>query len=408
MNVNTHNSGIKILKHICTLISFKYCSCMNPSTTTPCNCSPVKHKSSRKVVSTNVLKNGFQNLNFEAHKSMHINSEVKKTPKAKKLQKPPKPNKTTPKGEEAKSRNSHKSYKSRDTTKATKAVAAYCQETTKKPKKTNTKKKQEAAKKARKQKVTKTKKKQKPRTQIGKHSQNKIDLSWKSLCIFTGFPQQVWPRPPRPGPEGHWRKQKDQWPRAIRSWWGELVSHSTPPCHSLPVPSGPVASPQGWAMGFLNWKVNLSPSPSHIHPLNLRWNPKMAVSRRKIVFQTILRLAWLGCKTCSTKGGKPLKSMPWPSQTGDFLLKNPSVPGVSSTKLKAGPTWAKMQRVWVHKFSPAWIGKVRRSMCWAFRFIMIYLGLESPRRSRFGGVACPGSPLAARRRLHVMKVDRQH
>ena len=158
MNVNTHNSGIKILKHICTLISFKYCSCMNPSTTNPCNCSPVKHKSSRKVVSTNVLKNGFQNLNFEAHKSMHINSEVKKTPKAKKLQKPPKPNKTTPKGEEAKSRNSHKSYKSRDTTKATKAVAAYCQETTKKPKKTNTKKKQEAAKKARKQKVTKTKK----------------------------------------------------------------------------------------------------------------------------------------------------------------------------------------------------------------------------------------------------------
>ena len=81
MNVNTHNSGIKILKHICTLISFKYCSCMNPSTTTPCTCSPVKHKSSRKVVSTNVLKNGFQNLNFEAHKSMHINSEVKKLQK---------------------------------------------------------------------------------------------------------------------------------------------------------------------------------------------------------------------------------------------------------------------------------------------------------------------------------------
>ena len=87
--------------------------------------------------------------------------------------------------------------------------------------------------------------------------------------------------------------------------------------------------------------------------------------------------------------------MPWPSQTGDFLLKNPSVPGVSSTKLKE-EAWADLGQDAESMGSQIFSGmdwkstekyvlglSVYHDISWAGKSPM--LNHSGARRSRFGG-----------------------
>ena len=72
--------------------------------------------------------------------------------------------------------------------------------------------------------------------------------------------------------------------------------------------------------------------------------------------------------------------MPRPRPTGDFLVKSPWVPGVSSSKLKEeARAWAKMQGAWAHtNLFRHGLKKYGEECFEAFRFVMIDLGLESP------------------------------